>query len=75
MFKDGINLSVSEDTHLVTNTKQLILLLTVRDFDYDFYSENGDETTVLGSLQIQEDGIAMAMYNIESSIYGFAGLV
>ena len=37
-----------------------------------FTPENGDETKSWEIYNFQEDGIAMAMYNIESSIYGFA---
>ncbi len=37
-----------------------------------FTPENGDETLTWEVYNFQEDGVAMAMYNIESSIYGFA---
>ena len=37
-----------------------------------FTPENGDETKSWEVYNFQEDGVAMAMYNIESSIYGFA---
>ncbi len=37
-----------------------------------FIPENGDEHLSWEVYNFQEDGIAMAMYNIESSIYGFA---
>ena len=37
-----------------------------------FTPENGDDPLVWEVYKFQEDGVAMAMYNIESSIYGFA---
>ena len=37
-----------------------------------FTPENGDETLTWEVYNFQEDGVAMAMYNVESSIYGFA---
>ncbi len=37
-----------------------------------FTPENGDESLTWEVYNFQEDGVAMAMYNIESSIYGFA---
>tara|TARA_Y100001935_G_scaffold54744_1_gene45734 strand:+ start:728 stop:1969 length:1242 start_codon:yes stop_codon:yes gene_type:complete len=37
-----------------------------------FTPENGDETLTWEVYNFQEDGVAMAMYNIDSSIYGFA---
>ena len=37
-----------------------------------FTPENGDEEKTWEIYNFQEDGIAMGMYNIESSIYGFA---
>ena len=37
-----------------------------------FTPENGDEPKTWEIYNFQEDGIAMGMYNIESSIYGFA---
>ena len=37
-----------------------------------FTPENGDESKTWEIYNFQEDGIAMGMYNIDSSIYGFA---
>ena len=37
-----------------------------------FTPENGDDPKTWEIYNFQEDGIAMGMYNIESSIYGFA---
>ena len=37
-----------------------------------FTPENGEEPLTWEVYKFQEDGVAMAMYNIESSIYGFA---
>ena len=37
-----------------------------------FTPENGEEQLTWEVYKFQEDGVAMAMYNIESSIYGFA---
>jgi len=37
-----------------------------------FTPENGDESKSWEVYNFQEDGVAMAMYNIDSSIYGFA---
>ena len=37
-----------------------------------FTPENGDDPITWEVYSFQEDGVAMAMYNIESSIYGFA---
>ena len=37
-----------------------------------FIPENGDEPLTWEVYKFQEDGVAMAMYNIDSSIYGFA---
>ncbi|MGC6480415.1 MAG: NADP-dependent isocitrate dehydrogenase [Flavobacteriaceae bacterium] len=37
-----------------------------------FTPENGDEPQTWEVYNFQEDGVAMSMYNIDSSIYGFA---
>jgi isocitrate dehydrogenase len=37
-----------------------------------FKPENGDPEQTFEVYNFQEDGVAMAMYNIDSSIYGFA---
>ena len=37
-----------------------------------FTPENGDPSTTWEVYNFQEDGVAMSMYNIDSSIYGFA---
>ena len=37
-----------------------------------FIPENGDKSKSWEVYNFQEDGVAMAMYNIDSSIYGFA---
>ena len=54
---------------LEINTEQLILLLMEKVNTMTFTPENGDVKT---ETYNQEDGIAMGMYNIDSSIYGFA---
>jgi isocitrate dehydrogenase len=51
-------------TDIVTHGKGILTMT--------FTPENGDEPLTWEVYNFQEDGVAMAMYNIESSIYGFA---
>tara|TARA_B100000945_G_C20419548_1_gene617090 strand:- start:2250 stop:3479 length:1230 start_codon:yes stop_codon:yes gene_type:complete len=51
-------------TDIVTHGKGKLTMI--------FTPENGDKSKSWEVYNFQEDGVAMAMYNIDSSIYGFA---
>ena len=51
-------------TDIVTHGKGKLTMI--------FTPENGDKSKSWDVYNFQEDGVAMAMYNIDSSIYGFA---
>ena len=73
MYRVGPSLFALEDTHFGDQYKATdAMIIGKGKLTMTFTPENGSEATTWEVYDFQENGVAMSMYNIESSIFGFA---